>query len=580
MKRLFIALLCLTFAVGLNIDANAQNVEAEKTHLLDKDAKKGYLGSFTYDETAKEYTLVFVREKNKKSVYVTYKYDYDFNKLDEIEEKLSDLDASKKFDFMEFTEEEWRAPSVLRVDGDGFNVNQVTLKKGRITRHWVPAHSETIGQRTYYWPGYWKYNFDVDEKFKPKIAVDLNLDPKTPPAIVKMANKAAQKVKLIAYQSDEPNFQVNTGAMWKDLAGKGKGTMSKSTLRTKNYQEATGSITLLGYQEWYIQKDFNKRYVALNIGVESLEIDNQSLIELDHIYAVVKTKNLPDKSIAAIFAPSGMHKTPAPHSNPREFVYVRVDKAANVIDKVTFESPSSFWRVADITVADNGEVFVYGEASKAKNDKYFDKLGNTSKFDNFQVMKIKDGKVEYITSTGMDEFASKLKIPANMKKVDSYVGKKFEVGPLTMASNGDVFISGQEKDDKGYGNINLFQFDAQGKLRAQYGYKLQETSKEALSKTTVHIEFENFDSKYMNWLVYEMNGSTDSKLLLYPRMAKIDLEKAEVSEFSQYGFEKKEAYYVDNENPIVLIEEGKKVVFFGADKKDKTLWFTRISLEK
>lgn len=579
MKRVVVALLSITFIAAMSFNVNAQKVEAEKTHLLDKDAKKGYLGSFVYDEETKEYTLVFVREKNKGAIYVTYKYDYDFNKIDEVEEKLSDLEASNKFDFMEFTEEEWRAPSVLRVDGDGFNTLQVTLKKGRITRHWVSAHTETIGYTTYYWPGYWKYNFEVDEKFKPKIAVDLDLDPKMPQSIQNMANKSAQKIKLVAYQSDEPSFQVNTGVMMKDLAFKNKGTMSKSAHRTKDYQEATGSITLLGYQEWYIKKDYNRRFVALNIGVESMAIDKQSIIEFDNIYTVVKTKSLPDKSMVAIFAPSGMFKTPAPE-NPLKFEYVRVDKEAQILERFKFDSPSSYWRVADITMNDNGEVYVYGEASKAKNDKHFDKLTTTAKFDNFQLMKVKDGKMEYLTSTGMDEFASKLKIPANMKKVDSYVGKKFEVGPLTMAGNGDVFISGQEKDDKGYGNINLFQFDAQGKLKAQFGYKLQETGKEAVASSTTHIEFENFDNKTMNWLVFEMNGSTDSKLLLYPRLAKINLETSDVSEFTQYGVDRKDAFYVDNTRPIVLINEGKKAVFFGADKKDKNLWFTRISLEE
>ncbi len=578
MKNLITAGLCLIFSIAW-LNGSAQKLEAEKTHLLAKDAKKGYLASFNYDEMTKDYTLIFVREKNKKSVYVTYKYDYDFNKLDEKEEMLTDLEASTKFDFMEYTEEPWRAPTVLRVDADGFHQMQVALKKGKISRHWVPAHSETIGYTTYFWPGYWKYNFDVEEKLKPKIEVDLDLDPRMPQGLQNMARKAAQKIQLVNYVSDEPNFKVNTSGMMKDLAFKGKGTMSRMG-KDKDYQKATGNIMLLGKQEWTVKKDFFRRYVALNIGVENLDVLNKSLIEFSHYYTVIKTAVMPDKSIVAVFAPSGLYKSSAPNPNTREFEYVRVDKEANILDRFKFESPSSFWNITDINLTDDGTVYLYGEASSEKKDKYYDKLLTTSKFNNFQLMKVKDGKMDYITSTSMDEFASKLKLPGNMKKVDSYEGKKFEVGPMTLASNGDVFISGQEKDGDKYGNINLFQFDAKGNLKAQYGYKLEETGKEATSQSTIHIEFENPDAKTLTWIVYEMNGSTDSKILLYPRVALINLENSTVSDFQQYGLDKKEAYYVDNTNPIVLIDNGTKAVFFGADKKDKNLWFSRVSLEQ
>lgn len=578
MKRLNLLIICLLcFILPINF-VSGQTLEAEKTHELSKDAKKGYLASFKYDENAKVYTLVFVREKNKKTIYVTYKYDYDFNKTEELEEELTDLEASKKFDFVDFTEEPWKAPTVLRVDGDGWNMNQVALKKGRIERRWIPASYTTVGNYTWYVPGYYKFDFEVEEKFKPKIEVELELDPRTPKAVVNMAKKAAEKIKMVAYLSDEPNFEVNTSRMYADLVGRNQGTMSHLG-KSKSYQGASGDIMLLGYQEWYIQKDVFRRFVALNIGVDNLSVKNQSLIEFEYMYMPIMTKNMPDNTMIAIFAPAGFYKNPGPNPNTRAFEFVRIDKQANVIERFSFESPSSYWKINDIVMYGE-DIYLYGQASMEKNDKHYDKCGVVTKFDNFQLMKVKGGKMEYITSTNMGEFASKLQLPPDVKKVGSYEGKDFEVGPITITSTGDLFISGQEKDGATYGNINLFQFGPDGKLRAQYGYKLKETSKEATSQTTQHVEFENQNGKSLTWIVFEMNGTTEDKLLLYPRVATIDLEKAAVSAFQAYGYNKDQAFYVDNNNPIILIDNISKAVFFGADKKDKVIWFSRVKLSQ
>jgi hypothetical protein len=569
MKRFILTFTVCFFLLFLffSSNINAQELEAEKVHALSKDAKKGYLGSFTYDQNAKEYTLIFVREKKKKAVYVTYKFDYDFNQLSENEETLTDAEASAKFDFMEFTEEEWVPRPVVRVDAENFHVNQVVLRQGNIHRKWIPASSWSDGNYVYYTPGHYQFDFEELKKLKPKIEVDLNLDPKTPPAIVKMANKAAAKIKAVTYLTDEPPVPVNTFHGW-----------GKSFVGTaRSYASASGDLLVIGYQEWFIQKNFNRRFVALKYAAKDLTQKAETVVEFDYIYTVIAHKALPDKSIALVLAPNGAFKNPGPNPNTREYYYVRFDKDAQVIDKVKFESPSSKWDINDFVLSEAGEVYISGPASKAKNEKYFDKL-MTAKIDNFQLMKIANGAVEYITSTGMEEFESKLQFPSNMKKVNSYDGKKFAVGPLTISSSGDVFVSGQEHAGEKFENINLFHFDAQGKLKSQYGYRLVETSKEALSAPTIHIEFENPDKKTLNWIVYEQRGVDDGKLLLYPRVAQINIEKGTVGDFQQYGFGKGSAYYVDNDKPILLIDGNKKAVFFGADKKDKELWFSRVKL--
>ncbi len=574
MKRINILLLGMLFLAIPIFISNAQNLEAEKTYELSKDAKKGYLGSFNYSETAKEYTLVFVREKNKKTIYVTYKFDYDFNQISEVEEELTDVEASKKFDFVGVeTGDTWNNPAVVRVDGDSWNMNQVVLRRGYMKRTWVRPTTTYSGDYIMYTPGYYKYDFVEEEKVKPKIPVDLDLDPRTPKMVVNMAMKAAEKIKLVTYQTDEPEVEVQTGAAhFHPKAG------TYYLKRKRNYAEASGDVMMLGYQMWYIQKDAFIRYVALLYDAKDLSLKEQTIIEFDYLYSVVAHKFLPDQSLAIVFAPQGLLKNPGPNPNTREYYYMRISKDAKVMEKFKFESPSSKWNINDFVMTPSGDVYLYGEAFMAKNDKHFDKVGNVSKFDNFQLMKVTDGKLAYITSTPIDEFKAKLQFPPNMKKADPYIGKKFEVGPLTVTKNGDVFVSGQNLEGGKYGDITLFQFDSNGKLKAQYAYRLQETNPTAIGQTTTHVEFENPDDKTFTWIIYEIRGREDNKLLLYPRVATIDLESAKVSDFGTYGFSKKEKYYCDNNRPIILIENDEKAVFFGTDLKDKVLWFCRVKL--
>jgi len=369
MKRFMLFFTMTFFFLTLILSSNlkAQELEAEKVHALSKDAKKGYLGSFSYDENAKEYTLIFVREKKKSTVYVTYKYDYDFNQISENEEELSDLEASKKFDFIDFTEEEWNNPPVVRIDMDGFNAAQVVLRRGYIQRTWVRAGSYTMGNYVVYMPGHYEYKFIEEEKVKPKVEVELQLDPRTPAGIAKLANKMAQKVQGIAYFTDEPGAEVQTGAVHYHPR---MGTFYMK--RKRSYAEASGDIMILGRQGWNINKDMYNRFIILKYGAKDLAQKAETILQFDYIYECISHKFMPDGTLLAVFAPGGVYKNPGPNPNSREFYYVKISPDAEIVEKIKFESPSSKWNINDITMLASGEVYLYGEASNEKNEKYFD----------------------------------------------------------------------------------------------------------------------------------------------------------------------------------------------------------------
>ena len=524
--------------------------------------------------------MVFVHEKNKKTVYVTYKFDYDFNQISVNEEELSLSQAAQKYDWIEYEEGEgsWTNPTVVRIDGTAFHAGQVVLRRGKITRKWATDYYQTSGvsYTTHTWVGYWKYKFEEIEQLKPKIEIPVELDPRAPKFVVNMVQSAAKKIALVAYATDEPAVEVTTGARSFNPRSKAQ----PLTQRTREYSAASGNLVLVGRQMYAVKDEYFNRYVALKYSAADFSLLNQTLIPVDYGVDTIYTQILPDKSIIFIVAPlPAVYVKPGkPHSNPRAFTYFRVDKDANLKERIEFESPSSRWNIHNINLQENGDIYIYGEASKEKNDKYYVNL-QTAKVDNFQLMKISNGKMEYITSTPVADFAKKLQLPANVKKVEPYTGKKSVIGELTVTSAGEILISSQENDEGKFGNITLFHFGTDGKLKAQYGYKLAETNKDATSQPTLHVEFENPDGT-LSWLVYEIAGVEGERMLMYPQMTTIDLQNAKISEVATFGVSKKAAYYIDNSHPIVPIDNYTKVVFFGTDKKDKVLWFARVGLSK
>jgi hypothetical protein len=578
MKTSAFKLVLLIVAVMLPLLGATQKLEAEKTHNLSKDAQKGYLGSFNYDEGSKTYTMVFVREKNKKTIYVTYKFDYDFNQLSEEEEELSLVQASKKYKWVDYEEGSsgWNNPTVVRVDASAWGLGQIVLRKGDITRKWATDYYTTSGVNytTHNWVGYWKYEFVEKEKVKPQIEVPVEIDPRAPKFVRTMAENAAKKIFLVAYQTDEPDFEVTTGA--RSFHPKFNKTIWE---RKRDYISATGNISFVGRQYYAVDKTYFNRFIAQVYSASDLKLKNQSLIEIDYGADVIYSKVLPDKSIAFVVAPlPAVYVKPAkPNPNSRAFIFFRVDKNANLLNRIEFESPSSKWDINSIDLKDNGDIYIFGEAIKKDNDKYHIQQQTNNKFDNFQLMKISNGKMDYITSTPLEEFSSKLQVPSSMKKFESYDGKKFDVGDLSLTSSGDIIISGQKNEGGKFGDISLFHFGNDGKLKAQYGYKLAETGKEATSQGTLHVEFENVNGK-LTWIIYEMRGVEKSRLLMYPNVATIDLTNAKISDVTTYGVSKQAEYFIDNSNPVLLIDGDKKLVFFGTDKKDKTLWFSRSEL--
>ncbi len=124
-------------------------------------------------------------------------------------------------------------------------------------------------------------------------------------------------------------------------------------------------------------------------------------------------------------------------------------------------------------------------------------------------------------------------------------------------------------------------FDAKGELRAQYAVeKMNDDTKSEIwqSKQAFHV---SEDGKTAYWEIYEVKGSKgyDSfydayvgtktyRSHFFPRIAKIDLATAAVTDFEVLGNKQKFLMY----NSISAIKTGNTMYYIGHDEDYEKLW--------
>ena len=186
----------------------------------------------------------------------------------------------------------------------------------------------------------------------------------------------------------------------------------------------------------------------------------------------------------------------------------------------------------------------------------------------------------------MNALYTKLKTPPSQKKSPAYSGKKFSIASYYVPSNGDFVVVGQNfdpgKEGLKYKDVLAFHFDQKGVLRAQYGLDIIETNQYAQSVMTPQQFMAGANSNNLYWFVKEIDGVNGAgRVLTYGRIGKIDMSTASIGDFKILGSDnnKKPDYFLDPNFPYLSSEKPGTVVFFGSDKKEKTIWFNRIFLD-
>jgi len=557
---LFVFVVCLFCVPSLS----AQTLEKETSQELSKDARKGELFNFAYDEGNQVYTLVFKREKKKEDIYEVYQFDYDLKMINnetmdvtKAKEKYADaviLDSAP--------DEGWSDPMVVRVDPNWGG--QIVLRQGTLSREWAKSVEEKGNYRYTTW--YWKYTFNEQKNEKPKFEGLVDVPEGAPDWVIKMAQNSSEQVKLITYATDEPSVEITTG--------KQNFVYGSVWARQRDYASASGDILIVGRSD---QMDFDTKapktiYLSMKYSAEDLSQKHYETFTLGYEQNTLFKQQLGDGSIVLVFSPASYPGLKNKDPNPSNWTYVRVGYDAVVQEQINFDCKGGWWEVNSATLTDDGSVLLYGLASTKKKDKYY--TGNPiAKYDNVQAVKITDGAVSWVSTVDLATVKGKMRTPKGQKKSKPWAGSDMALdGQFTVTSSGDLIFTGQAADHSAlYG----FHFDPAGAFKAHYVFGTSIQNKEY---GIDHAMFENLDKKTLTCYMGELENVEDGRALKVPRMATIDIASTEVSAIQTFGFGKKGEYYLDDVYPFTFIDELSKVVLFSRDKKDSEIWLGRVKL--
>jgi len=561
MKKTFLVCICVFLMVSTTVFA--QVLEKDNIQELSKDARKGELLNFSFNDETKEYTLVFGREMKKTNVYEVYLFDNDFKLLKN--ETLDQDQAKVKYSYvLDFNapSDVWSDPKVVRVEPN--LGGQIVLKQGTLSREWTKSVEEKGNYQYTTW--YWKYNFNEMQRVTPKFEGLVDIPEGAPKFVINMAKKAGEKVILLAYATDEPAVNITTG--------KQNFVYGSIWARSKNYAEASGDILIIGRSD---QMDFDTKqpkqvFLSMSYSAEDLSQKHYETFELGYPVNLVYNQILADGSLAMVFAPFSAPGMKNKDPNPMNWHYVRIASDATVKDNFSFES-KGWWAISNIILTNDDDILIYGTGLEKKKDKYFTPGIGMIAVDNIQLMKVSNGKVAYIANADLKMIAAKMKSPKNQKKAKPFNGKEmFLTGNYALSSTRDLVFSGEAADHQ---TLYAFHFDPSGALKAHYVVGMEMQSKE---HGIDHTLFENCDKKTVTFFISELEKIDNGRALKVPRIAAIDLEKATISDIETYGFGKKGKFYLDDTFPFTFIDEGNRVVFFSRDDKDSNVWMGRVKL--
>jgi len=533
MKKIIVLFMLCSFISFTGFNSFSQKLDKEATYQISGKAKRGALAKVDYDDATGNYTLIYVtKSTEKKAKFETYTFDKDFNFINKTEEEIEFDKAKTKYTWFKWNGE------LYSIQGNYVQPNLVgtlVLKEKKITYKydWLIL-------------GYYKTT-EILKKVKPKIG--------------------DRKLHYYAHAEDDKTGEIYV------LCGI-KPKMKDMKDKSNTYMHAKNLVVVKFNPELELVKE-----VAIDFEYPQHVAFSRTVSNISDDFDAPEVGGM-----AFVFAPMGgpgMNKYADPDNC--NYTYVHVDRDLNIIDNIKFKSNASFWKVDELVRdVSTEDMYLFGPLAAGK-DKYYNVAMTTTKFKAVQLLKISNHKVDYLTETSLDDFEAKLKTPPSQKKSPAYKGKKFEIANYKIASNGDFFVFGQNfnksKEGNKYTDVLSFHFDSKGVLKAQYGIDILESNKYAKAAGTPQFMLEGADGKSAFWFLQEIKGTTmfSNKLLTYPRIGKVDVSGGSLNDFQAYG--KDSGYYLNVKHPYLETSKGNTVVFFGEDKKGKTIWFLRVLLQ-
>jgi len=519
--------------------AHSQTVDIEKTYDVSKEAQKGFIHTVVNDDAKKELTFTYrVRAKRNQAKFINYTFDYNFNMINQSEDIVDfEKEIPQKYKPKKYRGEDYEKEG-LYVEPNMMGTLVMKRKVTHFNWNWF-----TMG-------------YGVTTRVEGKLKATTDDDK-----------------KLSYYYHIEDN---NEGTAM-ILTGE-KATKESPVNQMMHFHFIKYDINLTKLAD--VTVNFETPQIVIANWAFQNESDNQS--DYVAVFATTKVKNfVGGKNLWG--------------QDPTEYTYVRVSYDGKLIDRIKFNSPNSIWRIDEFVKAKDNSIYFYGPSNDEKGE-YFQSMadvsGDKTKWPRFQLAKVNNGKMEFTTSTSMEEFKAKLKAQPDGKKGDPYNGRRVAFTEAIVSPANEIILSGQNyglaRNAKGqvtgreYEDLLMFHFDAKGLLVSQYTMNKKQ---KGISPDIQNFEFSS-DGKTMYWSYFD---NVDSKVvkeldfvvdkpLGVPKMAKINLTTGAFEKYSEFG--KGEYYAHYNTLNYVKFVNTNQVNFFGEDKKGSALWFVRVNLDK
>lgn len=540
-RSLFVAFIFISFS------AFAQKKE-EVIHTISKSATKGYLYEASQNESGNIELVYNVKAGKDKVKYEIYEFDKSLKFIGqrEVEEHKSRYVQKKDINY------DYIGASVG--GGSSFTIlsTKLNLYSGKVVKTWnmeKQRYDEKESNRT---------------EFKPKNA----------------SNKSYYGRVAFWHVNGSIYLLVTSSQSEKDEKSKEYSLMKVGT----NLEQTEYPIT------------FDRPHVltyslAVPLGKVSEDLDEDEIENHDMVFVFAPLSGDLSEYTVVQMDTNGKERYRFTMKTPRNIMAINAHYVAKdgtiyfsglaVDSKKTFDNA-----IGEYAPIENPSYTQYG-VPNYKMEMYLRGLDKTQ-FEDFVAIKIKDGKVDWMNSTPVKDFKSKLKTPPNQKKGYAYDGRFFAVQSFYVLPDESMMLVGQikkyvfkpEPNNINYLELICFHINSQGEVLGQYSYTPLSDSKSILfpipqilypSSSGNALYWINLEVKstkgYSSFMSYYYNTQT-IYANYYPSVGKIDLRNNTVSNFDVMGDRK---FLLNRSNLLVALSDEKALVFIGEDRKGKIM---------
>lgn len=542
-KKWFLLCLAAFFSAALPFGAQAQT-KVEKIHVVSKSAKTGYLSEASLNEKGNIELVFNIKSGKDKTVYEIYEFDKGLNFI-----------GSKEVS-------EWKTRYAERPNKD-YNYVYATVGGGT---------SFTI------------------------LSTKLNLYNRQV-TLIWDAEKQRYKRKFVKQEELKP-----------------RNTENRTFNGNVAYENADGSLLILGSSIKTDKKDKSISYSLLKVGTNldlqefPITFDRPHILTYSMLVPKGDTEIEQEEEVVSnhemlfVFAPM--------EGNLKEYTVVQMNSDGKVSHRFTVATPTPVMAITAHTTAADGSIFlcalsadektsfddIIGEYAPMVNPSYegsanyrmqkFEKHMADTKFKHMNILKIKDGKLQWISNTPIADFKTKLKTPPSQKNGYSYDGKEFEVRDFYAMPDGGFVITGQVRVSLfkspplniEYKDVVCLRIDSKGNLISQFSYEPSCLSdgKSAIFEIPQELTA-SADGRYLYWTNYEVkgvkgfasfsdayNGVATFYANYYPAIGKIDLQTNTISNIDVMG---EGNFLLNRRNAYIELPNEKSIVYVGEDKK-------------